>query len=398
MPATRLPRLDLAFLVAALVRVVTAMRPVSAKFLDVVRGSHQMRSRARIVKPGQTGLDPDGVEIPILAGDVQLDATAQVRATLNLTTEPKLWPADAKGLLTPYGGECFVERGIVYGDGATELVSQGYYRLYQTGQQDAPRGVITLDGRDRMSAIIDARLLSPIQFAQGTSVEDTFSYLVQEVYPSAQIEFDFDAGGTTFAGSHIAEEKRYDFLLDVATSLGKVMYWDHRGVLQVRTAPDPEHPVFDVNHGTGGVLVKLARTLSRDGVYNAVVATGETPGDESDPVRAVAWDDNPASPTYWFGDFGKVPRFYSSPFIKTHAQARSAATALLRRAIGLPYSVDFEAVPNPALEPLDPVQVSYSDQASPEVHVIETLTIPLTPETAVKATTREQANIEIEVQ
>lgn len=372
------------------------MRPVSATFLDVVRGSHRMCARARVVPPGQTGVDPDGEEVPILGGDVQLDASAKVRATLNLDTDPALWPTGAGGL-APYGNEVFVERGIVYGDGGREWVSQGYFRIDTDEQDNAPRGAITVSASDRMAGLIDARLLSPIQFAQGTSVEDTFYYLVQEVYPTATVEFDFDAAGTTFAGSHIAEEDRYAFLLDVATSLGKVMYWDHRGVLQVRTAPDPTHPVFDVNYGENGVLVELARTLTRDGVYNAVVATGETPG-ETDPVRAVAWDDNPDSATYWFGSFGKVPRFYSSPFIKTQSQARSAAAAMLTRAIGLPYSVDFTAVPNPALEPLDPVRVTYTDRGAAEVHVLETLTIPLVADDGMSAKTREQTLIAIGVE
>ncbi|MFF5992577.1 DUF5047 domain-containing protein [Prauserella flavalba] len=372
------------------------MRPVSERFLRSVRGSHQMCARARIVDPGQTGVDPDGVEIPILGGDVQLDASAEIRATLSLNTEPVWWPTGTDGL-APYGNELFVERGIVYGDGAREWVSQGYFRIETDQQRQAPRGEISISASDRMAGIIDARLLSPIQFGQGTSVRDVFEYLVQEVYPNAQLVFDFDADDTTFAGSHIAEENRYAFLLDVAKSLGKVMFWDHEGKLRVETAPDPTSPVFEVNHGEGGVLVELARTLTRNGVYNAVVATGETPG-ETDPVRAVAWDDNPASPTYWFGPFGRVPRFYSSPFITTQQQARDAAAAMLGRAIGLPYSVDLTAVPNPALEPLDPVRVTYSDRARAEVHVLETLTVPLLAESAMSAATREQTSITIGVQ
>jgi hypothetical protein len=368
------------------------MRPVSPEFNRIVRGSHRMCARARIVAPGQTGVDPDGTEIPIVAGDVTHDANAEVRATLDLTTVWD-WPRSATDLLAPYGNEVFVERGIVRENGTKEWVSQGYFRIYAPEQRTVPRGAIRLDARDRMSGIVDARLLTPIQFEQGASVFDTFYYLVQEVYPTAEIVFDFDAAGTTFAGSHIAEEERYGFLLDVAASLGKVMFWDHVGRLRVQSPPDPGAPVFDVNHGKGGVLVEMSRTLSREGVYNAVVATGETPG-EGDPVRAVAYDNNPDSPTYYFGGFGKVPRYYSSPFVKTQAQARSAAAAMLTRALGLPYNVEFAAVPNPALEPLDPVRVTYS-QAPAEVHVLEAITLPLVADGAMDARTREQTSIQI---
>lgn len=371
------------------------MRPVSPELLRIVRGSHRMCARARIVAPGQTGVDPDGVEIPIESGTVVQDASADIRSTADLTTVWE-WPRGVDGLLAPYGNEVFVERGIIFGNGSREWVSQGYFRLYDTAQRAVPRGEIRLDARDRMSGIIDARLETPIQFATGTTIADAFDFLVGAVYPGLPIVFDFDAASIAFASSHIAEEDRYGFLLDVCRAQGKVMYFDYAGQLQVRTAPDPTAPVFDVNHGTGGVLVDMSRAISRDGVFNAVVAAGETPGDIA-PVRAIARDENPQSATYYYGPFGKVPRFYSSPFITTSEQCRSAASAMLVRSLGLPYNVDFSAVPNPALEPLDPVRVSYDDHNHPEVHVIEKLRTPLTASGVMTATTREQTNIEIGV-
>src|SRR5262249_54713756 len=111
-----------------------AMRPVSERFLRTVRGSHTMIARARV--PGTIsyiGVDPPGTETPIRAGNVVLDATADIRATLDLTT-PGPWPTTPTGLLTPYGTEVFIERGIDYGDGIREWVSQGYFRLYQVEQ------------------------------------------------------------------------------------------------------------------------------------------------------------------------------------------------------------------------------------------------------------------------
>jgi len=364
------------------------MRPVSDRFLSTVRGSHAMASRARVCAPGQTGVNPLGVEIPIVSGDVKLDSTADIRATLDLTTEWE-FPATASELLTPYGNELFVERGIVYGDGGTEWVSQGYFRMYEVDQQDAPDGEIQIDARDRMSGIIDARPEAPMEFGSGTSVSSIFDFLVGEVYPGAVILFDFDAGATTFPSSHVLEDDRYKFLKDIADSLGKVMYWDYAGRLRVETAPDPTVPVFTVNHGRGGVVATVSRRLKRDGVYNAVVATGEQAG-ETPPVRAVAYDHNPSSPTYWDGPFGKVPRFYSSSFITTIAQAQSAADAMLARQLGLPYNVDFSMVPNVALEPLDPIELSYSNRLDSELHVIQTLTVPLDAGGVMQGTTREQ--------
>src|SRR5690606_3912663 len=155
----------------------------------------------------------------------------------------------------------------------------------------------------------------------------------------------------------------------------------------IRTPPDPEQPVWDVTHGRDGVLVSMARELSRDGVYNAVGARGEG-ADTEVPIQAVVVDSDPRSPTYWHGPFGKVPRFYSSPLITDVAQAASAAASLLRKSLGLPYGVSFGTIVNPALEPFDPIRVTYPGRV--ERHIVETLTIPLTAGAAMTGTTREQ--------
>lgn len=372
------------------------MRPASPELSRIVRGSHRMCARARIVAPGQTGTNPDGDEIPILAGAVTLDASADTRGRLDLVTDGTGWSTRPDGPITPYGTEVFVERGIVHGNGDREWISQGYFRLYDVGQAAAPNGQLRIDARDRMSGLIDARLLAPVQLHKGQSLQSVFEVLVHEVYPGAVIEFDFDAVNTTLAAQYVGEQDRYGLLLDVARAHGKIMYWDYAGTLQVRDAPDPASPVWDVDHGADGVLIEMARTLTRDGVYNAVVATGEIPVDDTPPVRAVAYDLNPDSPTYWHGGFGKVPRFYSSPFVTTRDQAVSAAAAMLRRSIGLPHTADLTHVPNPALEPLDPVRVRYSDRGSSgEVHVLEQITLPLVADQAMTATTREQTTVMI---
>lgn len=373
------------------------MRPVSAVFNRIVRGSHSIDVTAKVLTTYQEGVNPGGTDLLVIKGDVQMDSSADVRSTLELEVDGvDMWPSDPSGLLTPYGNEVFVRRGVVTSaDGSSELVSLGYFRIYSVDQDGTTDTSITLRCRDRMSGIVDARLEAPIQFQSSQSVQDVFTQLVQDVYPAATIVFDFDAAGTLLGADQVADEDRYGFLLDVARSRGKVMYWDYAGRLQVKTAPDPTVPVFDVNAGHDGVLIRLRRTLDRDGVYNAVVALGESPsGDE--PVRAVARDLDPTSPTRWGGPFGKVPRFFYSAFMRTVQQASDAAVAMLQRSVGLPYNVDFTAVPNPALEPLDPILITHQDKS--ELHVIETLTVPLQVGDPMTGTTRQQTGSVIEVE
>jgi len=104
-------------------------------------------------------------------------------------------------------------------------------------------------------------------------------------------------------------------------------------------------------------------------------------------------DMNPNSPTRWGGPFGKVPRYYSSPFVSTVAQATTVATTILSTALGLNYVINLRSVPNPALEPLDVIRVKYptgtTDERN-ELHIIDTLTIPLTYDDPLEIKTRRQ--------
>jgi len=365
--------------------------PVSSAFLAAVSGSHQIAVRARVVAAGQSGTNPTGEEIPVLSGTVELDATADIRGTLTLTTEGR-WPTASDPLLLPYGNEVFVERGVYVG-GEVEWCPLGYYRINGPDQDDAPDGPIVLECSDRMATIRDSRLTSPralpSSMTYGAAVED----LILDVYPSAVIEWDDATVNQPLGRTVMLEQDRLRGLQDLVAGVGKLMWWDHRGVLVIKDPPSISTPVAAIRHGDGGVLVNLSRQLSREGAYNAVVAEGESASTDN-PVRVVRINNDPNSPTYWFGSFGKIPRFYSSPLITNATQARKAADTLLLKSLGLPYTVDFQMVPNPALEPWDPVTITYSD-APAETHVLQRVTIPLTAVEGMTADTREQTTVVI---
>lgn len=369
------------------------MRSVSDSFLSTLRGSHKAIFRARVCSTFQTGTDPVGVEIPIISGDVTSSATTDIRSTLQLTTSEE-WPRLASDLLAPYGNEIYVERGIEFGNGLREWVGLGYYRINNPEQEETPNGPVDISASDRMAGIIDARFLYPRQFPSTATRGSVVNTLVREVYPSALTEWD-DAGlrDGALGRTIVAERERFATLHDLVTSLGKIGYFDHRGIFVVRTANTVTGtPDWTVDAGAGGVLVKMSRAITREGIYNVVVASGEAT-DTRPPSFAAVADLSPTSPTRYGGRFGPVPRFYSSPFITTTAQARDAASVLLRKSLGLPYQVSLEAVPNPALEPDDVIRVRYPSgplSLRSEVHVIDTVTIPLDVGTPVTLRTRKQ--------
>lgn len=371
------------------------MRAVSARFLDTLTGSHLAVFRATVCSTFQTGTTPTGTTIAITGGDVKSSSTAAIRSTLNLTTTQS-WPMSATDLLAPYGNEIYVERGIQYGNGQREFVGLGYFRIDTPEQDEAPDGEITISGSDRMAGIVDARFLAPRQFASTLTNGQLVQTLITEVYPSATIAWDDTAvRDDTINRTIITEDDRAGTLSDLVTALGKIGYWRYDGVFQVETPPDVTgSPSWTISAGQDGVLVQMSRSLTRTEVYNAVVATGEA-GDTTAPATATAFNLDPTSPTYYLGPFGPVPRFYSSPFITTNPQALSAATSILRQSLGLPYQVDLTSIANPALEPFDVIQVDYPRSSRDravysETHVIDEVTIPLTPTEPVVLKTRQQ--------
>lgn len=368
-----------------------AVIPNRTVMQSLTSGSHVVAFQAKILETYQDGDDPVGTEIPIFGGDVTLDGTADVYGNVALSTDGQgMWPQRGTDLLAPFGNEVFVRRGV-HINGQIVWVPLGYYRLSTPTQSDAPDGQIDLTGMDRMSGIIIARLLSPRTFLASRTVHSIFDELVHEVYPGATILFDDSTVEFARIGRLIeSEESRYDLLKELADSFGKIMYWDTSGVLRIETAPNPQVPLWHFSAGRqNGVLMSASRTLSSEGVYNCIVVTGEGASDEVDPVRGVVVDNNPNSPTYFYGRFGPVPKFYSSPMITTVEQAVQAGRLMLQRSLGFPYNVDFTISPNPAVRPWDPARVIYKD-GKREIHVVDTIKIPLDSTTPMTGTTKEQ--------
>lgn len=366
------------------------MRPVSQNFLNTIRGSHTAVFRARIVEPGQTGVTPVSLgEVSIVQGDVLFDTKADVNGTIDIVVDLP-WPVEHTDLGTPYGRELFIERGVEYGAGTREYVSLGYFRIDSISQERSDRAFVRLTGSDRMASLRDARPLAPRVYAAGTSVAAVVQDVLADAITSPVTVFDWTATSSLLTTDHIMTDDRIKFLRELLTSYGKVFYFDYAGRFVAKTQPtSASATVFTVNAGRNGVLCSISRAVSRDGVYNAVVATGESIG-EAAPVRSVVYDAVSTSPTFFFGPFGRVPRFFASSFMTTVQQCYDAGTALLAQSTGLPYVVDLGIVPNPALEGWDVIRVEYSDQSAPEIHIVDTIRYPLSVDESMALSSRKQ--------
>lgn len=368
---------------------------MSSAFLRALRSSHSIQVRATVPDGYTTGTSPVGEQFAVVDGTVTLDSTAQVMGSLTMDLDGTGWSTQpGRNPVQPYGNEVYLERGVQVG-GTTEYVGLGYYQVTEVEQAVSPNGNLTVTGSDRMQGIIDSQVIAPVQFAAASTVDEVFRQLVGAVYPEFQIEYDWEAGADELTVSQVTTTDRYGFLTSLLTARGKIMYWDYRGVLVVKTQPlDSAASVWDVTAGPQGVIISGDRVLSRDNVFNAMVVQSDG-ASTSDPAFAVAYDNNPSSPTYWYGKYGQVPQFYSDSTITSSDQAMSAAKTMLAKAIQLNFQVTATCIPNPALEPYDVTRVNYGGTSPDEFHIIDSLEIPLTAADAMQVVGHDPSQVQI---
>ncbi|WP_234315013.1 DUF5047 domain-containing protein [Streptomyces sp. NRRL F-5135] len=315
--------------------------------------------------------------LPHTGGSVSVDRGQAVRRTCTVTVpDTSLIPVRPSEQLAIYGARLRILRGIRYADGTIESVPLGEFRV-DSVEGDPDYGPITIGGSGLEAIVVDDRFVTPYSTRGGTAAVTAITGLIQATLPGAVIvnrASDATLGTTTWD----AQGDRWAAVQACATAIGAEVYCDADGQFIIAELPDiATAPIaWTVDAGAGGVLISANRAYTRDGIYNVVVASGENTEDNVVAVSATAQDDDPTSPTYWAGPFGRVPRFYSSSLLVTSGQCVAAASKLLRDAVKPAATVSIEAAPNPCLEPGDVIRVTYGN-GDRELHQIQSFSIDL---------------------
>lgn len=166
---------------------------------------------------------------------------------------------------------------------------------------------------------------------------------------------------------------------DLATACGFEAYFDSAGTLVFRPVTDPRtaRPVWAFTDGDTCTVTHAERELTADQTYNYIVVKGESTSSQN-AVSAIAFDDDPASPTYVFGRFGRhFPGPITIAAVVTQDQAQLAANAILYASLGASETATITTVPIPFLEVGDCVTVSIGDIKADGRYVITQMTTPL---------------------
>lgn len=365
------------------------MRSSTAAFAQVIAGSHQVATRVDVLFNREVIFQG----IAVTSGQVTYDRNAARLARLSLTVaDPLRLPVAADDILTPFGYELGVWRGV-YLPGyhpspvlTDELIPLGVFPIQQSAV-DGVTLVSSITAEDRSRLVSDARFEDDYQIAAGTNYVTAIQSMIEAgvsgltyLFPSTT----FTTPLLTFA----AQEDRWEKAQEMTKSLGNELLFDGLGRLTMRPEPTfTATPVASIAEGVNMTAASVA--LDRVGAYNRVIATSAN-SSTGDVFRGVVTDDNPASPTYYFGPFGKKPRFFASEFLASDAQAASAAASILTANIGVASSVDFGVLPDPRLECSDVVQITRTALGLDDLHIIDTLTIGLGADSGMSGTSRTQ--------
>lgn len=364
------------------------MQQVSQGFLKALAGPH----RVQVMVESRRGATVLYSGIPVIDGSITVDGNAPCRRTLSLTVPPRLStgtytdrPAlpDSPGHpLAAHGQELHISYGVVFTDDSIEWIRVGVFRVDDADGSITEGQAVQISARSREAFIIDDRFLAP-RTVSGPSTVALIDQLVHESLP--QVEVVASASRDARVPTTTYSEDRWGAITSLAETIGAVVYADPWGRIVIADAPTTTgEPAWTVKGGDGGVLVHASSSSSRAGVSNAVVVRGESPSGDSPPSYAVAYDDDPTSPTRWgdphAGAFGRVPRIESYPNVTSHAQALTTARGLLAQSVGAASKLEASSVPNPALEPGDLIHV-IPDPTDPggsvRAHVVDGYTLSL---------------------
>ena len=347
------------------------MLPVSDRFLAALRHSHALSVVAYLYAPDDLTTP---IEVEVVGGQMDANAAARVLRQASLDVALAREDTELRSLLQsmPFGGYCSIERGVRYATGETERVPLGFFRVDSVVWGELV-GSATLQLSDRFAQIQDEPLAAPFNPA-GMHPSDAIVALVQAVFGSS-IAYHIEttpASEPLMAGT-VYDQERTQAISDLAQSISAETIFDAEGDFVIRPNYQPHDPVWTIDAGEAGVLVKAETTLDRSSVRNGVSVRGQPDADQP-PIYGLATFTDPTSPLRWGGPFGRVVLIAESTAVTTQAQADATARSLLNLRLAMSRTFAVESVPNPALEPEDVISIVFPDghveqQAIKETHV-----------------------------
>lgn len=302
-------------------------------------------------------------DLPLVADDssVRVDRTAWVRRTADLTIQPdRFSAADRKleSLLTTPGVTLRVATGVQYATGATETVPVFTGQVVQV-DRDPDTRKLKLSAEDEAAAVTADAFLYPRVSNAGIDYLDQMQRLIYETDPDAFFYCTADLSETAML------DVQWDW--DRQAAIEEVALC---GAVEVFSSPVPHlwiirpyatassRPRWGFRYGE--TLVSVTETTNLANISNGWKVTSDRA--DLPAVSGVAVDDDPDSPTFWFGPFGHHHNRWNTSLLQSPQECVQAAQALVDGSPGARMSLAWQTLRNPLLEGGDPVKVYTPDE------------------------------------
>lgn len=358
------------------------MIPASELFQQSLKTSHTALTRAQVWQPTAENTYVYEKTLAVCGGNLTIDGRRNIWRQGNITLAPYSGFDLAVFDSITSSSRLKIQRGIQFLNGTTEWVTIADLTV-QSSTRSLGQGTLSVSAYDPSSCIDDYTLITPYAPIGTNQQALTTVEAIQDLVDIALWEtavWVIDAGidltvkppaGTVFTGS------RWDAVNNLAKGLSGEVYVDAAGLWHLHKIQTADWVSCEtVATGVGGVIVDGTTSKDRRDVFNGVPLRWEGPN-AGGMVFMV--DNDPLSPTYWNGPFGRKPSSEQRvDTVTSEAQAIEAAKALLAQFKGFTASVKYQSLHNPLLEPNDVVEVIVPDYALHQLHVIDSITYDLT--------------------
>jgi hypothetical protein len=363
------------------------MLAVSATFLAAIRTAHSVTSKAVFNNPFTGAL----TTLPIETGSqITVDITAASRRVLTLSCTPLQSDFDA---INAPGGEITVTQTFRFIDGTTETVTLGVFCLDQEDMGYGPGDQMTITAPDRWLQVQRNRFgLSRASNASNAAWQE-IKALVEGAWPNSGYPFpgwaSYDTTAITKVGPVIYQDgSRENAITSYTTANALEVFFNEAGLAVLRPLPvltDASVPVWTLDAAVSGVFMGGDRKVDLSRTRNAVIVNTSATDIILTPVEVKDEHDPTIDPLSTLGPLGYRPGYYASPAVRTTDQATAAGKAILEKQLSTAQQVTVTAVPNPTLDGWDVVDVvfppgDFGTTRPAERHMVESVTIPLTPD------------------
>lgn len=311
----------------------------------------------------------------------------------------KVVPTVATDLFTPFGNELRIYyTKIVNGVETDTLV--GVFGISDVDIQDSGADLsIAVDGKDRAYAYGRAGFTDVYTIAASTNMATAIQSLLNSRSVAFTQTFAFMSTTYTTGTTPMVfgpGDDPWAKASDMAASIGAELYMDQSGITTLKAVPDPATAGVAASYveGNSNTACAIDRKLSNAQAANYIIRDGQGSG-ISAPVRGIAQDTNPASPTYVNGNYGTVVDYKSSSLYATTAAAQAAANADLLVAQGSTEVTIWTVIPDPQRDVDDVISGTRvrAGIASGTKYVVDSISLGFDPGTLMTMTTRAIAGI-----